>query len=490
MKKPNILFAIADDASHFGIYGHNFVKTPTIDWIGKNGIVFDNAFTTNPKCAPSRASILTGKQTWELEEACSHFSVWPNNVSVYPDLLEEVGYKVGFTGKGWGPGDYSQSGRNRNPAGDEFNNYNLTPPNTSAINTCDYEKNFLDFLNSCEENPFCFWFGCREPHRPYKIGEGIKNGKTHEELRILPAYWPDDDIVRSDVLDYAFEIEWFDTQLNKMIKILKQKGMLDNTIIIVTSDNGCPFPRVKGQMYEDDMHLPMVLMWKDTVLQHRICTDFISFTDFAPTFLEIAGIEISPSLSGKSFYHLIVDTNKTKGREYICFGRERHDLGRKDDLGYPVRCIRDTNYLYIRNFEPDRWPAGDPETGYKNCDNGPTKQRILDLHAHGNRFYYSLSFGRRPEHELYDIVNDSECINNLADNSNYAKIRKDLWRKLKKFLQDTGDQRILGNKDYYEQHPYTGSHKNSWKSYLEDRSTKTQTFEKNYKETNIILEKN
>jgi len=262
VKRPNILFAIADDASHFSAYGHRFVNTPGFDRVAREGVLFENAFTVNPKCAPSRACILTGMHTWQLEEACNHFGVFPSKFQVFPDLLEAAGYFVGFTGKGWAPGDYAAGGFERNPAGPEFSGRTLDPP-SSTISKKDYAGNFADFLSERpDDQPFCFWYGGHEPHRRYEEGEGIRNGKRIEDVEV-PEYWPDTDVVRSDILDYAFETEWFDSQLNEMLELLEANGELDNTIVVVTSDNGMPFPRVKGQMYEDDFHLPLAVRWGD-----------------------------------------------------------------------------------------------------------------------------------------------------------------------------------------------------------------------------------
>jgi len=170
--RPNILFAIADDASHMSAYGHTFVNTPNFDRVARQGVLFTNAFTTNPKCAPSRASILTGRHTWQLEEACDHWNVWPAKFAVYPDILADAGYHVGFTGKGWAPGDWKRQGRETNPAGPEYSGRTLDPP-SSTISAKDYAANFADFLDARpDDSPFCFWYGGHEPHRPYERGEG------------------------------------------------------------------------------------------------------------------------------------------------------------------------------------------------------------------------------------------------------------------------------------------------------------------------------
>ena len=151
-----------------------------------------------------------------MEEACNHFGVFPSKFAVFPDLLETAGYFVGFTGKGWAPGDYAAGGFERNPAGSEYSGRPLEPP-SSTISKKDYAGNFQDFLEARPAcTPFCFWYGGHEPHRKYETGEGVRSGKQLDSVT-LPPYWPDDEIVRSDILDYAFETECFDRQLGEMI---------------------------------------------------------------------------------------------------------------------------------------------------------------------------------------------------------------------------------------------------------------------------------
>ena len=465
MKKPNILFAIADDASHFGIYGHAFVETPCIDRLAGEGVLFDNAFTTNPKCAPSRASILTGRHTWQLESGCTHFCEFPANQILYPGLLEQHGYHVGFTGKGWGPGDYQTSGYPRNPAGNEYNEKTLVPPEGSCISTTDYAANFQVFLRDRNPGqPFYFWYGCREPHRKYTEGEGIRHGKAPGQVEV-PIYLPDCETVRNDYCDYAFEIDWFDRQLEKMILMLKEMGEYENTMIVVTSDNGCPFPRVKGQMYEEDFRLPLCITWKNAAPGNRRVKDIVSFLDFAPTFLEIAGIPIPEVFSGKSLTDILYSNqegvvNMARSRAFM--GRERHDMGRYQDTGYPVRCIRTPQYLYIHNYHPMACPAGNPETGYPNCDPSPTKREILYRHAQGDNIYYNLSFGLRPEEQLFDILKDPACMENLAYEEGFGEIRKELSEELEAELRRTLDPRAEGKGDIFDTYRYVGNAPHAW----------------------------
>lgn len=475
--RPNILFAIADDASHMSAYGHTFLHTPNFDRVARQGVLFTNAFTTNPKCAPSRASILTGRHTWQLEEACNHWNVWPAKFAVYPDILAEAGYHVGYTGKGWAPGDWKRQGRRTNPSGPEYSGRTLVPP-SPTISSKDYAANFVDFLNARSgDEPFCFWYGGHEPHRAYTRGEGAENGLSVRESDV-PEYLPRESIVQEDLADYAFEVEWFDKQLGHMLAELESRGEFDNTLVIVTSDNGMPFPRVKGNMYDYDFRLPMAAMWRSRTGANSsendgepiVLSDMISFTDIAPTFVEAAGLTSQPDMSGRSFLNLF--EAQTAGRfdpyrDRVCMGRERHDLGREGDVGYPVRCIRTDQFLYVRNLKPELWPAGNPETGFTGCDSSPTKELILDQRSRGATYYFDLAFGKRPPEELYAIADDPDCMHNLASDPAYADVCAKLWAELRGYLLAQSDPRMLGTGDQFDRYEYVGDASHSWKRYLD-----------------------
>jgi N-sulfoglucosamine sulfohydrolase len=173
-RRPNILFVIADDwgNGHAGVFGCDWVKTPNIDRVAREGVIFTQCFTSNPKCSPCRASILTGRNSWQTKEAVSHYSIFPNEFAVYPAVLEKAGYFVGLTGKGWGPGDFKATGWAHNPAGKPWSRRTLKPP-YSGISGVDYAGNFEDFLAERPAGtPFCFWLGGQEPHRAYEEGSG------------------------------------------------------------------------------------------------------------------------------------------------------------------------------------------------------------------------------------------------------------------------------------------------------------------------------
>ena len=249
-KPPNILFCIADDAGmHMGAYGCNWVHTPAFDRVAREGLVFYRAFTPNAKCAPSRACILTGRNSWQLEEAANHQTYFPARFKTCWEALRDAGYHTGYTAKGWAPGDPGTvDGKPRELTGKRYSSRTLDPP-TPQINNCDYAGNFAEFLDDRPADaPFCFWYGSTEPHRPYEYGSGVsKADKKPSDIDSVPSIWPDNEVVRNDLLDYALEIEHFDQHVSAMLEMLEERGELDNTIVVVTSGNGMPFPRAKGQ---------------------------------------------------------------------------------------------------------------------------------------------------------------------------------------------------------------------------------------------------
>jgi N-sulfoglucosamine sulfohydrolase len=466
-ERPNILIAMGDDISfpNMSAYGSTFVKTPGFDRIAREGILFNNLYTPNAKSAPSRACFLTGRNSWQLEEAANHVPFFPQKFTTFIESLKCHEYNVGFTQKGWAPGiAVDNEGKPRELTGKAFNVRKTTPP-TSGISNNDYAANFSDFLAAREpDKPFCFWYGSVEPHRGYEYGSGAsKGGKKISEIMNVYKFWPDNDTVRNDLLDYAFEIEYFDAQLVKMLEMLEENGELSNTIVIVTGDNGMPFPRIKGQSYEYSNHLPMAIMWgKGIKNPGRTIDDFVNFIDIAPTLLETAGISESESgmqaIEGKSLTDIfkskksgIIDPN----RDHILIGKERHDVGRPDDQGYPIRGIIKDGYLYIRNFKTERWPSGNPETGYLNCDGGATKSFILNMRRKGiSQQYWDLCFGKRVDEELYNIAEDRDCIKNLAVDQSFYALKQKLRGQLEQELKEQGDPRILGNGDVFDKYPY------------------------------------
>jgi arylsulfatase A-like enzyme len=283
-----------------------------------------------------------------------------------------------------------------------------------------------------------------------------------------------------------------------MIELLKQKGELDNTIIIVTADNGMPFPRAKGFQYDYATHLPLAIFWPNGIKNPgRTNNQLISNIDIVPTLYDLALSKDDCkkiNTSGVSLRDIFEDKLKHK-REFIVLGKERHDVGRPLNQGYPIRSIRYKDYLYIYNFKPQLWPSGNPETGYLNTDGSPTKSVILNLRRQKiDSTYWSENFGFHPQEELYNLKKDRECLQNLAQNPKFQKLKSTLKNQLFKSLKQQKDPRVMGNGDVFDNYPFDKA--DSWNFYerymkgeIEPASTNWVNESDYEKRTNIIKRK-
>ena len=446
--RPNILFCIADDWSypHAGAYGDPVVKTPTFDRVAREGVRFTHAFCAAPSCSPSRAAILTGQAPHRLEAGGNLWGFLPSKFKVYPDLLEQAGYVVGLMRKGWGPGSLEAGGWKRNPAGPTF-------------------KNFAEFFKTVPSGqPFCFWFGSPDPHRPYVNGSGLKSGLKPENVAV-PSWLPDTPEIRSYILDYYFEVERFDREVGEVLKILEAVGQLDNTLVVITSDNGMPFPRAKTNLHDSGSRMPLAIRWPARFQGGRTLDTLVSLTDMAPTFLEAAGLQPLAEMTGKSLLSLLTGQENPATRNQVFIERERHANKRKGDLSYPVRALRTKDFLYVRNLRPERWPGGDPEKWvavgeYGDCDNSPSKESVL---AHRDEPIaakaFQLAFAKRPPDELYDLSKDPHQVHNVAGWPEYAAIQTKLRATLDRWMRETKDPRADGGGDEFDRYPYFGDAK-------------------------------
>jgi N-sulfoglucosamine sulfohydrolase len=465
--RPNILFAIADDWSfgHAGVYGAKWVRTPGVDRVAREGLLFTRAYTPNAKCAPSRAILLTGRHSWQLEEAANHVPFFPAKFKGWIEALDENGYFAGMTGKGWGPGVANDAqGKPRQMTGRPFVARKAAAP-ASGMSGNDYAGNFTDFLDAAPGGqPWIFWYGATEPHRGYEYGSGVAKGrKKLSEIDRVPGYWPDNEVVRNDLLDYAYEVEHFDRHLARMLELLEQRNLLDNTIVIVTSDHGMPFPRVKGQTYDFSNRVPLAVMWQRGIpVRGRVVDDYVSFVDIASTMIQLAGLKWSETgmqpTSGRSLTDIF--SSHTSGRidprrDHVLVGKERHDVGRPNDWGYPIRGIIREDGLYLRNYEPSRWPAGNPETGYLNTDGSPTKTDILNARREGrDKRLWELAFGKRPPEEFYDLKQDPDCLSNRAGDPSYRQRQEQLRQLMERELRAQGDPRQSGKGAIFDRYVY------------------------------------
>ncbi|MCX2477003.1 sulfatase [Pedobacter sp. MC2016-05] len=433
-KRPNILMVMSDNQSwnHVGVYGDPIVRTPNMDKVAKAGVRFNNAFCSSPSCTPARAAMLTGQDTWRLKEGSDLWSVLPTEFPIYTDLLEKGGYQVGFDRKGWGPGSFEANGRKRNPGGNPF-------------------KDFQEFLGKKNaDEPWCYWVNSHEPHRPYVEGSGEKAGIDPKKVPV-PGYLPDHISIRKDIADYYAAVETFDKELGEALKALEKSGELENTVIVVCSDNGWQMPRGLANLYDFGTHVPMMISWPGKFKKGAVVDNLVTLNDLAPTFLSLGKVEIPKQMTGKSLLSILSDNAKdTLKREFVVLGRERHAFVRQHGLGYPGRAIRTKQYLYIKNYEPARWPAGDPQF-YGDIDPymfnwpGETKYYLIEnKDKPAVKPFFELGMGKRPAEELFDITKDPDELHNLASLPAYAKIKKELSGKMVAYLKATNDPRETG----------------------------------------------
>ena len=477
--RPNILFCISDDQSfaHTGANGDPVIKTPGFDRIAKEGIRFTNSYCDAPTCGPSRSAILTGQHIWRLEEAGNLWSTLPAKFKTYTELLSAAGYFVGSTGKGWSPGDLAAGGRSEQPAGKVYRtefygkrNLKDIPKPVKSFSPVAYGFNFKEFLKKKPKGkPFCFWLGTYEPHRGYEAGSGKKSGMDPSKVKV-PGIFPDNEIVRNDILDYMLEVEHFDNHVNMAIKQLEEAGELENTIVIVTSDHGMPFPRAKASLYDWGTKVPLAIRWPKGIKNPgRVSHEFVNLSDIAPTLLEAAGVTKPEMMTGKSLMPLL-KSSKAKHRDRAFIAMERHAGCREGGKGYPCRAIRTKDFLYIYNFDSNRWPAGDPDPKfcarlipYGELDNSPTKDFMLENRdMPGVTQLANLAFEKRNTEELYRISSDPDQLKNLAESPEYESVRKEMKKQLFDYLEKTKDPRVTGGKVLWDQYPFYRKSKNNW----------------------------
>ncbi len=463
--RPNVLFVITDDQSwrDTSAEGSRMVRTPAFDAVARAGVRFTHAFAACPSCTPSRSAVLTGRHIWQVGEGGVLYGTMPAAYPPFTHALQDAGYDTGWTGKGWGPGEWEPGGLPRPPLGREYNRRLHSPAPHAALDQRDYAANFADFLRDRSAGrPFFFWVGVTEPHRVFEAGAGLRAGKRLEDADV-PPYWPDTPEVRSDLLDYALEIEWYDRQLARVLALLEATGEADNTLVVLTSDNGMAFPRAKVNLYDPGVRMPLAIRWPRLVRGGRVVDDFVWHVDFAATFLAAAGVPLPAGFAGRSLLPLLESgragrVEPERDRAYTAL--ERHTWCRPDGATYPIRGLRTYDFLYLRNFEPERWPTGGPDfissnkTPHGDVDGAPIKD-FMELAANQRRFprEFAWCYGRRPLEELYDVRADPHQVRNLAADPAYAAVKARLWSELRDYLARTGDPRLEG-KDPWQGYAY------------------------------------
>jgi arylsulfatase A-like enzyme len=508
----NILFCFADDWGRYagcyaGLDGRatlsDVVKTPNIDRIAREGVLFKHAFVTAPSCTPCRSSLLSGQYFYRTNRgAILQGARWDPAIPSYPLLIHDAGYHIGETWKVWSPGTPNDApfGAGKfayEKAGGQFNKFGINATklikNGVSVEQAkekmfdEVRGNFAAFLKDRKPaadgkgfGPWHYWFGPTNTHRAYELGSGKKLwGIEPDSLKgKLPKFFPDVPEVREDVADYLGEIQAWDTAIGILIKMLEEAGELDRTIIVLSGDHGPPgFPGGKCNLYDFGTGV-CLLARVPSGKGGRIVDDYVNMMDIAPTFCEIAGVKPPEVMTGHSFLNVLKSDKSGQvdpTRTWVVTGRERHvATAREGNVPYPQRALRTPDFLYIRNFKPERWPMGDPygitQTGQpdasamanntfatlRDMDASPTKSWLV-MHRFEEqwKWFYQYAFVPRPEEELYDLRKDPEEVKNVAADPAYAAAKKEMSERLMKVLTETGDPRVTGAGDKFEKPPFT-----------------------------------
>jgi arylsulfatase A-like enzyme len=444
--RPSILFFIGDNWSwpHAGALGDATARTPVFDRIAREGVLFPHAFCPVPSCSPTRSCILTGRAAHQLADAASLWSAFPTTHRVFTTMLREAGYEVGFSGKGWSPGRYLEYGWKENPAGKQY-------------------KNFAEFMAQRDPaKPFFFWSG--------NVDTALHQWKSEPEALAgldastvkVPQELPDDPVVRANMLSYYAGVGRVDADAGACVAELEKAGLLDRTLVVFTSDNGWQMPRGLANCYDSGTRVPLAIRWGSRLQAGRRAEEFVSLTDFAPTFLEVAGVKPPPEMTARSFLDVLLGKPPAVARDHVFLERERHANVRRGNQSYPIRGIRTKDFLYLWNLRPDRWPAGDPQAwfavgDYGDVDGSKTKHFILDRRDDpAMKRYFVLNFGKRPEEELFDLRKDPAQLVNVASTAEYAAQKMELRSRVEKWMRESGDPRVNPASDAWDAYPYFG----------------------------------
>jgi N-sulfoglucosamine sulfohydrolase len=505
--RPNILFCFADDwgryaGAYAGLDGrpsaNDVVRTPNLDRLAREGVLFKNAFVCAPSCTPCRSALLSGQYFFRTGRgAILNGAVWDAAIPSFPLMLHDAGYHIGESFKVWSPGAPNDapfgSGKFAyEKAGGSYNNFSENATRAVAegrtfdevrkLMLAEVTGNFSTFLSERKSGtPWLYWFGPTLVHRAWQKGSGRALwGINPDDLRgKLPAFLPDVPEIREDMADYLGEIQAWDAGIGAILAQLEAAGELENTVIVCSGDHGAPgFPHGKCNLYDFGVGVALIARVPGAK-PGRIVDDYVNLMDLCPTFLEAGGVAPTAAMTGRSLWKILQSDQSglvDPARTWVVTGRERHvSSARAGGLTYPQRALRTPEFLYIRNFRPERWPMGDPKfaadgaappTGdvaastyatFADMDASPTKAWLV---AHGNepqyKKYYDWAFAQRPLEELYDLRKDPDQVTNVAADPAYASQKQELAGRLLKTLAENADPRVTGDGETFERPPFTG----------------------------------
>jgi len=429
-RPPNILFVLSDDhsAPYLGIYGSSWLRTPNLDKFGREGMVFERAFTAAPQCVPSRTALMTGRSP--VAARMGRFSApLPVDVISAPEVVRTKGYFTGVCGRYF----HLDGMANPTPLTRQlYDKYNLQTWKkrvdfldvSGQVNTL---RLFGEFLAKAPaDRPWFFWMNYNDPHHPW--GASVR---TIDPASVkVPGHLPDLPGIREDLARYGSEIEHADQDFGLVMDALKKSGHEANTLVLFMGDNGMAFPHGKGSLYDPGLNVPLMARWPGRI-KPGVTRTLISGEDVAATFMDASGAAIPAGVTGRSFLPLLTG-GRYQPREYIYAARLHHGNGpftpqTKASTFDLSRCVRSGKYKLIYNLTP--------QMEYQPVDSAqdPGWQQMLAAHAAGtlkpehDRMYFTRP---RPTLELYDLDVDPGEMNNLAGREEMKDVQQTLMAAL------------------------------------------------------------
>ncbi|WP_299554219.1 sulfatase [Seonamhaeicola sp.] len=425
-QKPNIVLIIADDVSwdDVGAYGHPKIKTPHLDKMARDGMLFNQAFLTTSSCSPSRTSIVSGLYPHNTDAEQLSWPL-PEEKKTFVQELKNAGYWTGLAGK-YHMGD---------PVRDDFDALLEMKWIDAPIGL---DRRLVGDGSGCDEwikllqqrpkdKPFFTWLASFDAHRPFY--EGMSDDPYDPEETIIPPYMPETEASKKDFALYYDEISRMDDYIGKVVAELEAQGVAENTVVLFISDNGRAFPRDKTTLYDGGIKTPWIIKWPAKIKPGSVNNNLVSSVDIAPTFMKMAGLEPIEDFEGIDFSPALMDVEQST-RDDIYAEDHFHDF---EDY---TRAVRTSKYKYIKNYYPDL-----PNTPSADIIRDLTWKSMKEEKAKGTLTEAQMRCFEipRPDEELYDVEKDPYELNNLALNTDYDYVLNDMRMRLKRMRETTND---------------------------------------------------
>lgn len=432
-KQPDILFLLSDDHSYpfLSVYGDTNVQTATLDRLASEGMKFHRFFTGAPQCVPSRATLMTGRSA--VAARMTRFSSpLPRDEVTLPELLrDQGGYYTGICGRSF---HLDGSGKAGPLVGRVFEEHRMKTfaSRVDFLNTCadpEVAGQLAAFLDQRPAGkPFFMWANFSDPHHPWTAPAELQPDPASLKL---PAHWPDLPGMRAQLAQYCAEVNRVDRTIDGVLDVLRQRGLMDSTMIIFCGDNGAALPHGKGSLYDPGSNVPFFVRWPGVVKPGGDARALISAEDFAPTLLAAAGIEPGPKMTGLSFLPLLKGEPYAP-RKHLFVERGPHGSApvRVDmaNSSYDLsRAVRSDRYKFIYNCTP--WiPYAPVDSASGAAWKEMQAANGAGSLAPGLRATYFTA--PRPVYELYDLETDPSELDNLSGTPDLATVEAELREAL------------------------------------------------------------